>query len=112
MTNSAPADESDATGPPVVARILLCVSVIICGLALRRCGLGLGLPAFFVKYGGSMLWGATVFFLVTIDILAYGVGIGLGIGLDRLAASISETPRLTPRAETARNDATPPRSGA
>ena len=164
MTNSAPADESDATGPPVVARILLCVSVIICGLALRRCGLGLGLPAFFVKYGGSMLWGAMVFFLVAIaaprltrrnvasiaavvavcvelfrlvhspwldgfrltlagalllgrifsawDIFAYGVGIGLGIGLDRLAASISETPRLTPRAETARNGATPPRSGA
>jgi hypothetical protein len=66
MTNSAPADESDATGPPVVARILLCVSVTICGLALRRCGSGLGLPAFFVKYGGSMLWGAMMFFLVAI----------------------------------------------
>jgi hypothetical protein len=66
MTNSASADESDATGPPVVARILLCVSIIICGLALRRYGFGLGLPAFLVKYGGSILWGTMVFFLVAI----------------------------------------------
>src|SRR4051794_5303921 len=36
----------------------------MCGLALRRYGLPLGLPALVVKYGGSMLWGSMVFFLV------------------------------------------------
>jgi Protein of unknown function (DUF2809) len=50
----------------MIVRICLCVSIIICGLALRRFGLGLGLPALMVKYGGSTLWGAMVFFLVAI----------------------------------------------
>jgi hypothetical protein len=31
---------------------------------LRRFGLGVGLPASIVKYGGSMLWGTMVFFVV------------------------------------------------
>ena len=48
----------------VVARAGLCLSVIVCGLALRGYGLQLGLPAFVVKYGGSTLWGMMVFFLV------------------------------------------------
>ncbi|MBZ5763041.1 DUF2809 domain-containing protein [Rhizobium sp. VS19-DR104.2] len=34
------------------------------GLALRRYGYDLGLPFPIVKYGGSMLWGAMVYFLV------------------------------------------------
>jgi hypothetical protein len=42
------------------------VSIIGSGLALRGFGLGLGVPAFVVKYGGSMLWGAMVFFLLAI----------------------------------------------
>ena len=33
---------------------------------LRGLGLGLGLPLALVKYGGSMLWGTMVFFLVAI----------------------------------------------
>jgi len=33
---------------------------------LRKFGLGLGLPSVLVKYGGSMLWGTMVFFLVAI----------------------------------------------
>jgi Protein of unknown function (DUF2809) len=33
---------------------------------LRGCGLGLGLPPFIVKYGGSLLWGTMVFFVVAI----------------------------------------------
>lgn len=33
------------------------------GLALRRFGYDLGLPFLIVKYGGSMLWGAMVYFL-------------------------------------------------
>jgi hypothetical protein len=45
-------------------RACLCVSIIVCGLLLRRYGLELSLPAFVVKYGGSLLWGAMVFFLV------------------------------------------------
>jgi hypothetical protein len=50
----------------VAVRICLCASIIISGLALRRYGFGLGLPATIVKYGGSMLWGAMVFLLVAI----------------------------------------------
>ena len=33
---------------------------------MRKFGLGLGLPSVLVKYGGSMLWGTMVFFLVAI----------------------------------------------
>lgn len=47
-----------------MVRACLCLSVIILGLALRRYGLGAGLPAFIVKYGGSLLWAMMVFFLV------------------------------------------------
>ena len=47
-----------------ISRTCLCVAVIISGLALRGYGLGLGLPTSIVKYGGSVLWGTMVFFLV------------------------------------------------
>ena len=47
-----------------MARACLCLAIIISGLALRRYGLGAGLPAFIVKYGGSLLWAMMVFFLV------------------------------------------------
>jgi hypothetical protein len=50
----------------MIARTFLCISIIVCGLALRGLGLRLGLPAFIVKYGGSVLWGTMVFFLVAI----------------------------------------------
>ena len=50
----------------MIARICLCLSIIAAGLALRGVGLGLGLPALVVKYGGSMLWGMMVSFLVAI----------------------------------------------
>jgi hypothetical protein len=46
----------------------LCLGIIVGGLALRRFGLGIGLPAIIVKYGGSILWGAMVFFLVALAI--------------------------------------------
>jgi hypothetical protein len=46
--------------------LCLCLSIAIFGLVLRGFGLGLGLPPFFVKYGGSVLWGTMVFFLVAI----------------------------------------------
>jgi Protein of unknown function (DUF2809) len=48
----------------LIIRACLCLSIIVCGLALRGFGSGLGLPAFFVKYGGSLLWGAMVFFAI------------------------------------------------
>jgi Protein of unknown function (DUF2809) len=53
-------------GAEVIPRACLCLSIIISGLVLRGFGLRLGLPAAIVKYGGSMLWGAMVFFLVAI----------------------------------------------
>jgi hypothetical protein len=49
---------------PMITRACLCVMVIVCGLALRKFGFDLGLPAAIVKYGGSVLWGTMVFFLV------------------------------------------------
>ena len=39
---------------------------MVSGLALRGFGFGLGLSAFVVKYGGSVLWAMMVFFLVAI----------------------------------------------
>jgi hypothetical protein len=55
-----------ALGATRIVRACLCLSIIISGLALRGFGRGLGLPAFFVKYGGSVLWAAMVFFLVAL----------------------------------------------
>ncbi len=48
------------------SRTLLCLAVIAAGLALRRFGLGAGLPPSVVKYGGSLLWGAMVYFIAAI----------------------------------------------
>jgi hypothetical protein len=50
----------------MIVRTCLCLSIMAAGLALRRFGLGLGLPPLFVKYGGSALWATMVFFLVAI----------------------------------------------
>jgi hypothetical protein len=47
-------------------RASLCILTIVCGLGLRKFGLGVGLPALVVKYGGSLLWATMVFFLVTL----------------------------------------------
>lgn len=41
----------------------LALGVIACGLSLRWYGFPLGLPAFVVKYGGSLLWATMVFLL-------------------------------------------------
>jgi hypothetical protein len=53
--------------------------IIMGGLSLRRYGLGLGLPGLLVKYGGSMLWGSMVFFLVA----------SIASGLTRLRAAMT-----------------------
>ncbi|WP_439373694.1 DUF2809 domain-containing protein [Bradyrhizobium sp. DASA03120] len=47
-----------------LTRAALALVVIACGLSLRWYGFPLGLPAFVVKYGGSLLWATMVFFLV------------------------------------------------
>lgn len=44
-------------------RLIAAIAVIAAGLALRRFGYDLGLPFLFVKYGGSVLWGAMVYLL-------------------------------------------------
>jgi len=46
-----------------VIRAVLALVVIACGLSLRWYGFPLGLPAFVVKYGGSLLWATMVFLL-------------------------------------------------
>jgi hypothetical protein len=67
MTHDAPVNDGKGAPKPLAAvRALLCLSTITCGLALRGVGLQLGLPAFAVKYGGSLLWGTMVFLLVAI----------------------------------------------
>jgi hypothetical protein len=76
----------------MIVRALLCLSIIIAGLALRGFGLGLGLPALVVKYGGSILWGTMVFFMVAISastlsrptIALISVLIAIGVELFRL----------------------------
>jgi uncharacterized protein DUF2809 len=55
-----------ATMPIVILRTGLCAAIIVSGLALRRFGFHLGLPAGIIKYGGSALWGAMVFCLVAV----------------------------------------------
>jgi len=47
-----------------LTRAALALVVIACGLSLRWYGFPLGLPAFVVKYGGSLLWATMVFLLV------------------------------------------------
>ncbi|MEY9107530.1 hypothetical protein ABH999_003726 [Bradyrhizobium yuanmingense] len=44
-------------------RAAFALAVIACGLSLRWYGFPLGLPAFIVKYGGSLLWATMVFLL-------------------------------------------------
>ena len=76
----------------IPARACMCVGIIVAGLALRRFGLGLGMPVFVVKYGGSALWGAMVFFLIAIvaprlarlHIALVSILIAVGVELFRL----------------------------
>jgi hypothetical protein len=47
-----------------IGSLFAAVLVIFAGLALRRYGYTIGLPFIVVKYGGSILWGSMVYFLV------------------------------------------------
>jgi hypothetical protein len=76
----------------VIVRAGVCLGIIVCGLALRGFGPGLGLSAFVVKYGGSLLWGTMVFFMVALaapnlprqSIALFSVLIAVGVELFRL----------------------------
>lgn len=48
----------------MLIRAGLALVVIAWGLSLRIYGFPLGLPAFVVKYGGSLLWATMVFLLI------------------------------------------------
>jgi Protein of unknown function (DUF2809) len=89
----------------LIVRAGLCLGVIICGLALRRFGLGFGLPSSIVKYGGSVLWGTMVYFWVAIvarhwprrPIAALSAAIAIGVELFRLVHTPGlDAFRLTP----------------
>jgi hypothetical protein len=79
-------------GARLIVRACLCMAIILVGLALRRYGFGLGLPAVVVKYGGSILWAMMVFFLVAIvgsklppwRIATIAAAIAVGVELFRL----------------------------
>jgi len=80
------------TSTALIARACLCLSIILCGLALRRFGLGFGLSFPIVKYGGSVLWGAMVFFVVGLSasrlsrprLALIAAAIAIGVELFRL----------------------------
>ncbi|MGF0540516.1 DUF2809 domain-containing protein [Agrobacterium sp. ES01] len=50
--------------PLRIRRFAISLTIIACGLVLRLTGYEIGLPYFFVKYGGSLLWGMMVFWLL------------------------------------------------
>jgi hypothetical protein len=70
----------------------LVVAVIACGLSLRWYGFPLGLPAFIVKYGGSLLWATMVFLLAgvllpglpRVQIAAVAAAIAVAVEYSRL----------------------------
>ena len=47
-------------------RFLAALVIIAGGVFLRRYGLSLKIPAFDVKYGGSLLWAAMIYFIVAL----------------------------------------------
>jgi len=91
--NDAPINGDSAHWRSLSAvRAGLCLAIIVSGLTLRGFGLSLGLPAFFIKYGGSLLWGTMVFFLVAAaasrlprrNIALIAAAIAVGVELFRL----------------------------
>ena len=80
------------TFSPAFIRVGLCLLIVVSGLALRGFGFNWGLSAFVVKYGGSALWAAMVFFLVAIaapnasrlSIALISAAIAVGVELFRL----------------------------
>ncbi len=67
-------------------RLILCAATIATGLSLRRFGYDLGLPFGLVKYGGSVLWGTMMYFLVG---LAQRSRPGMALGMMALGIAIA-----------------------
>lgn len=76
----------------MLIRAGLALVVIACGLSLRLYGFPLGLPAFVVKYGGSLLWATMVFLLIGVllsrltpsQLVAIAVAIAVVVEFSRL----------------------------
>ncbi|WP_088685499.1 DUF2809 domain-containing protein [Rhizobium sp. R635] len=51
-----------------VRRFAVLLLIIVSGLTLRRFGYAADLPSLVVKYGGSLLWGAMVYFLLALAV--------------------------------------------
>lgn len=76
----------------MLIRAGLALLVMACGLGLRWYGFPLGLPAFVVKYGGSLLWATMVFLLAGVllprltrrQIAAIAMAIAVLVELSRL----------------------------
>lgn len=49
-----------------VKRVIALACVIAGGVLIRGYGRGFKIPAFYVKYGGSVLWAAMIYFLVAL----------------------------------------------
>lgn len=73
-------------------RLLAVVLTVIAGLLLRRFGYDLGLSFFVVKYGGSVLWGAMVFFLVAFVVVKRTILVPVSAAL--VIAALVEFSRL------------------
>jgi hypothetical protein len=92
MNSALNNDDKEARRSLMMVRAGLCLSIIASGLALRGFGLRLGIPVFLVKYGGSLLWAAMVFFLVALaasslrrpGIALIAASIAIGVELFRL----------------------------
>lgn len=90
--NGAQPDKAVAPRQRSLIRAALALVVIACGLSLRRYGFPLGLPAFVVKYGGSLLWATMVLLLVGVllprlprtQIAAIAMAIAIVVELSRL----------------------------
>ncbi|MFN3719070.1 MAG: DUF2809 domain-containing protein [Rhizobium rhizophilum] len=57
-------DEIKASTSLRIRRLGIALAIIACGVVLRLGGYDIGLPYLLIKYGGSTLWGAMVFFLL------------------------------------------------
>jgi Protein of unknown function (DUF2809) len=92
MTRHEHGEMSTPALQPWIVRAGLCLIVIVSGLALRGYGLRVGLPAPIVKYGGSILWAAMVYFFVAMvaqawsrrSIALIAASIAVGVELFRL----------------------------
>ncbi|MGJ5007591.1 DUF2809 domain-containing protein [Bradyrhizobium oligotrophicum] len=99
MTPSSPEVLTRADRRRRAARALAtALIVIVVGLELRFHGLGLGLPAFIVKYGGSVLW-ATMLYMLLVALLPRMplwqiAGLALGIAVIVEASRLIHTPWL------------------